>query len=199
MYWLYLLYYVLLMLIALAGLAISALGLPGLWLMVAAAVGFLLATGGSVLGWQTVVVVALLALSSEIAEFLAGAAGSKTAGGGWRGVVGAAVGGVAGGIIGVPVPVIGPVLGAILGAAVGAGLLELSGGKASVQQAGNIAVGAAKGRFYGTVSKLAFGSVMFFLLAIYAFPLPSDLPADSQPAVEGPAPATPPVEELPVE
>lgn len=190
MYWLYLLYYLLLMLIALAGLAISAVGLPGLWLMVAASVGFSLATGAAVLSWQAVVVVAALALGSEIAEFLAGAAGSKNAGGTWRGVVGAVVGGVAGGIIGVPVPVVGPVLGAILGAAIGAGLLELSNGQTSVQQAGSVAVGAAKGRFWGTISKLAFGSVMFVVLAIYAFPLPSDLPESEEPAApDVPAPA----------
>ena len=196
MFWLYLLYYVLLMLISLAGLAISVLGLPGLWLMVAAAVGFSLATGGSVLGWQAVAVVAALALGSEIAEFLAGAAGSKNAGGTWRGVTGAVVGGIAGGIIGVPVPIVGPVLGAILGAAIGAGMLELAGGKASVQQAGNIAVGAAKGRFWGTVSKLAFGSVMFFVLAVYAFPLPGDLPESEEPATVGvPQPAADPWDE----
>lgn len=186
MYWLILLYYLLLIVIAAAGLVISVFGLPGLWLMVAAAVGYTLAAGDAVLGWQVVAVLAGLALASEIAEFLAGAVGSSAAGGSWRGIVGAAVGGIIGAIVGMPVPVIGPVLAAILGAAIGAGILELTSGKTSVEQAGQIAVGAAKGRFWGALSKLGFGSIMLLVVVVYAFPLPSDLetipPTESVPA-----------------
>lgn len=181
MYWLYLAYYLLLLMVCLAGLGISVVGLPGLWLMVASAVVFSLATGGVVLTWQTVVAVALLAVASEVAEFLAGAAGSKTAGGTWRGIVGAVVGGIAGGIIGVPIPILGPILGAILGAAVGAGVLELTGERPDFRQAGNVALGAAKGRFWGVVSKLSFGTVMLLVLLVYAFPLRSDVPAQQAP------------------
>ncbi|WP_442482468.1 DUF456 domain-containing protein [Aeoliella sp. SH292] len=188
MYWLILFYYLLLIVIAAAGLVISVFGLPGLWLMVAAAVGYTLAAGDAVLGWQVVAVLAVLALASEIFEFLAGAAGSSSAGGSWRGIVGAAVGGIAGGIVGVPIPVVGPILGAILGAAIGAGVLELTSGKTSMEQAGHIAVGAAKGRFWGALSKLVFGTIMLVVLVIYAFPVPSDL--EAVPAIES-APANP--------
>jgi uncharacterized protein YqgC (DUF456 family) len=125
--------------------------------------------------------IALLALCSEIVEFVAGAAGSKTAGGTWRGIVGAVAGGVVGGLVGVPVPVVGPILGAILGAAIGAGLLELAADSRDLRRAGNIAVGAAKGRFYGTVSKFTFGSIMLLLIVVYALPLGSDVPAGSEP------------------
>lgn len=186
MYWLILFYYLLLIVIAAAGLVISVFGLPGLWLMVAVAVGYTLAAGDTVLGWQVVAVLAGLALASEIAEFLAGAAGSSSAGGSWRGIVGAAVGGIAGGIVGVPIPVVGPILGAILGAAIGAGVLELTNGTTSMEQAGHIAVGAAKGRLWGALSKLVFGTIMLVVLVIYAFPVPSDLevvpPVESTPA-----------------
>lgn len=181
MYWFYLAYYLLLVVISVAGLAISAIGLPGLWLMVIAATVFSLATGGTVLGWQGVAVLAGLAIASEIVEFLAGAAGSKTAGGGWRGIVGAATGGIAGGIIGVPVPLIGPILGAILGAGIGAGLFELTGHEASIQRAGSVAIGAAKGRLWGAASKLTFGLVMLIVIIIYAFPLTTDLKSDNGP------------------
>lgn len=174
MFWLYLFYYVLLVLVALAGLAISLLGIPGLWLMVVATVLYSLATGGVVLSWQTVLVVAGLALASEVVEFIAGAAGSKTAGGTWRGVVGALVGGLAGGIIGVPIPIVGPLLGAILGAAIGAGVLELTG-QSDLRRAGNVAIGAAKGRAWGIASKATFGTIMLVVLAIYAFPVSGDL------------------------
>jgi hypothetical protein len=98
------------------------------------------------------------------------------------------VGGIAGGIVGVPIPIIGPILGAILGAAIGAGILELTSGKTSVEQAGHIAVGAAKGRFWGALSKLVFGTIMLVVLMIYAFPVPTDL--EVAPAMES-APANP--------
>lgn len=175
MFWLYLLYYVLLLLVSLVGLALGVLGLPGLWLMVAACAIYAVATGGSILAWQTVVVIALLAVASEVVEFVASAAGSKTAGGTWRGLVGAVMGGLAGGLIGVPVPIVGPVLGAILGAAVGAGLLELSDRNTDLRRAGQVAIGAAKGRAVGVVSKLGFGSLMLLLAAVYAFPRPGEL------------------------
>lgn len=174
MYWLYLLYYVLLILLTIVGLGISLLGLPGLWLVVAATVVFTLVTSGAVLSWQTVLVVAGLAVASEIVEFVAGAAGSKTAGGTWRGIAGAVVGGVAGGIVGVPIPVVGPLLGAVLGAAIGAGILELTG-NSNLGRAGNIALGAAKGRAWGIASKATFGTAMLLMLAIYAFPHSSDV------------------------
>lgn len=186
MVWLYLIYYVLLLMVALAGLAISLLGIPGLWLMVVATVLYSLATGGVVLSWQTVLMVAGLALASEVVEFVAGAAGSKTAGGTWRGIVGALVGGLAGGIVGVPIPIVGPLLGAVLGAALGAGVLELTG-KSDLRQAGNVALGAAKGRAWGIASKATFGTIMLVVLAIYAFPVSSDIePPESVPPVTTP-------------
>lgn len=190
MFWLYLLYYfyyILLVVVSVVGLAISVLGLPGLWLMVAAAALYAVVTGGDVLTGQTVVVVTLLAIASEVVEFIAGAAGSKTAGGSWRSIVGAAVGAIVGGVVGVPVPIVGPVLGAILGAAVGAGALELTSDSRDLRKAGHVAVGAAKGRAIGTVSKLSFGAVMLLLVAIYGFPLANDMlavEAPTSPAVK---------------
>jgi len=187
MVWLYLFYYVLLLLVAIGGLGISLLGLPGLWLVVAATVAFTLVTGGVVLSWQTVLIVAGLALASEIVEFVAGAAGSKTAGGTWRGIVGAIVGGLVGGIIGVPIPIVGPLLGAVLGAAVGAGAFELTGER-DLRRAGNIAIGAAKGRAWGIASKATFGTAMLVVLAIYAFPLGEDLAVpEAVPALSPPS------------
>lgn len=188
MFWLYLLYYVLLMVVFVAGLAISAIGLPGLWLMVVAAAVYALATGGAVLSWPGVATLAALAAAAEVAEFLAGAAGSTTAGGSGRALIGAIVGGIVGGLVGVPVPLFGPVVGAILGAAIGAAALELTL-KRDLWNAGNIAWGAAKGRFWGTLSKVAFGSVMLCVAAVVAFPKPSDLPPRDVP---GPVDASQP-------
>ncbi len=181
MVWIYLLYYVLLVVLLVAGLAISSIGLPGLWLMVAASAFYCLITGGTVLSWPGVAMLTLLAFLAELAEFAAGAVGSKAAGGSKRALAGAVVGGLAGGLIGVPIPVVGPILGAILGAAIGAALLELTR-KPNLAAAGGVAWGAAKGRFWGVAIKLGFGSAMLLLALVLAFPRRGDLPPKERPA-----------------
>lgn len=168
-FWTQLFYYLLLMAVALGGLVISLVGLPGLWLMVIAGAVYAIATEGTALAWPGMIALVGLATAAEIAEFLAGAEGSRRAGGGWRGIVGAVIGSIVGGIIGVPVPIVGPILGAILGAGIGAAALEFAGRTTAVD-AGTIGWGAAKGRFWGTVFKGLFGVVMLAVLAFAAFP-----------------------------
>src|SRR5918993_671757 len=156
-------YYILLLLLMLTGLFLNILGLPGLWLMVVSYVGYGLATGWDVyVGWPSVVVVVLLALGAELVEFLAGAAGSAAAGGRKRGMLGAIVGGIIGGIVGTPIlPIIGTIVGACAGAFVGAAAMEFMDKDAA--HAMRVGIGAAKGRFWGIVSKTAFGLIMFIV------------------------------------
>src|SRR5258707_13249669 len=52
----------------LAGLALVALGLPGLWVMVAAVLGFGALTGFKGIGVVTIVVVVVLAVIAEVIE-----------------------------------------------------------------------------------------------------------------------------------
>jgi uncharacterized protein len=164
-------YYILLLLISACGVFLTLLSLPGLWLMVAGFAAYAWLTKWDVyVGWPSMIALLVLAVLAEFVEFFAGAAGSKAAGGRKRGMVGAIVGAVVGGIVCSPIfPVIGTILGACLGAFLGAAILELTDRDAS--HALRVGVGAAKGRFYGIVSKLAFGVVMFLIILIAALPI----------------------------
>ena len=163
-------YYSLLIVVLLLGWFVNILGLPGLWLMVIGHVGFALATGWDVyVGWHSTIALVLLALAAEAAEFFAGAAGSAAAGGRKRGMFGAIVGGFIGGIVGTPIlPVIGTIVGACAGAFVGAAIMEMT--DKDTAHSLRVGVGAAKGRFWGIVFKLAFGLPMLIVSAITAFP-----------------------------
>lgn len=190
-FWLHVLYYAILLVTGLVGIVIAMLGLPGLWLMVIAAGVYAVATSGTALHWPGLVALVVLGLVAELLEFVAGAAGSKNAGGGWRGVVGAIVGGIAGAIVGVPIPVIGPLVGAVLGAGVGAALLEFSGHN-NAPLATQIGWGAAKGRMWGIVIKATVGLLMLGIMAVVAFPAPPDLPAPAGEPLPAEAPSAEP-------
>jgi uncharacterized protein YqgC (DUF456 family) len=164
-------YYILLLLIGLSGLFLTILGLPGLWLIVAAAIAYGWITGWDVyLGWPATIALLALAVLAELVEFFAGAAGSKAAGGRKRGMFGAIVGALIGGIaLSWVFPPIGTILGACLGAFIGAASLEFYDRDA--RHALRVGIGAAKGRFYGIVSKLVFGVAMFLIILIAALPI----------------------------
>lgn len=163
-------YYLLMIVLLLVGLFINILGLPGLWLMVVAYVGYGWLTGWDVyVGWPSVIAVFVLALIAEGVEFMAGAAGSAAAGGRKRGMAGAIVGGIIGGILGTPIlPIVGTIIGACAGAFIGAAVLEFSDKDAA--HAMRVGIGAAKGRFWGIVSKTAVGLVMFLVAALAGLP-----------------------------
>ena len=155
-----------------AGLVLNIVGLPGLWLMVAAHACYAwLDQDHSLAGLPSSLAMLGLALLAEGVEFLAGAAGSKTAGGSLRSTVGAVIGGVVGGILGailVPVvPVLNAILGACVGSFVGAALLEASKSKQDIElrrefygRLNRVGWGAFKGRLWGIVLKTAIGLVM---------------------------------------
>ncbi len=165
-----LLYAVVLLLINTLALLLVPIGLPGTWLMVAATAAVAWLQEGMFSLW-TLGAIALIALGGEILEFIAGAAGSKKAGGTWRGAVGAILGGLVGGIAGtflIPVPVLGSILGAALGAAGGALLGELSGGK-KLEAAAAVGRGAFVGRLLGTVFKLGAGALIWVVALAASF------------------------------
>lgn len=101
-----------------AGLAVIPLGIPGLWIMVAALVAAVLL--GAPVGWGTVFALAVVAGVAEVAEYLAVKAASDRYGGSSRAFWGAIAGGIVGGLVGTPVPVVGSLLGILLGTFAGA-------------------------------------------------------------------------------
>ncbi len=106
--------------VAIVGWLTQLLGLPGNWIVVVAAMLYawwLPGDGRLAVGWNTVLVLAVLAAGGEAVEFIAGALGVSKAGGSRRGallaLVGSLVGGVVGLFIGVPVPVVGSLAAAL--------------------------------------------------------------------------------------
>lgn len=166
-------YYACLMLLQVLGLLLTIIGLPGLWLMVAAVGAYAwLTVWNRYVGWPAMIVVLALAFLSEVAEFLAGAAGSAKAGGTKRGMAGALVGGLVGAIAltpFIPIPVVGTVAGACIGSFAGAFAVEM-GIHRDTALSTRVGWGAAKGRFWGIVVKLAFGVVILLVTLVVALP-----------------------------
>jgi uncharacterized protein YqgC (DUF456 family) len=110
-----------------------------------------------------------LAVLGEVLEFVLGA-GSHHAGGSKRGAALAIVASLVGGIVGtaLPEPIVGTVIGACLGAFMGSLLGDLWAGR-PLFPSFEAGWGAAVGRFWGTVSKLAVGAIIVVILALAAF------------------------------
>jgi uncharacterized protein YqgC (DUF456 family) len=145
--------------------------LPGTWLMILITALLKWWQPEYVLiSWTILSISVGLAAAAEVLEFALGAAGARQAGGSLRASALAIVGGFVGGIFGtaLPVPVVGTLVGACLGAFVGSILGDLWAGRPIL---GSVEVGwgAAVGRFWGTVTKLAIGAIIVVLLTVSAF------------------------------
>jgi uncharacterized protein YqgC (DUF456 family) len=154
-----------------AWLFCTLMGLPGNWLMIGTALLLMWITDSAALSWWTIGAVIGVAVVGEIIELIAGASGSKKAGGTRWGAAGALGGGIGGALFGtvlIPVPVIGTIAGAVIGAFAGSAALELMSGRPHAQalRAGR---GAAVGHFIGTMTKFSLGCVIWLVLAIGAF------------------------------
>src|SRR5438105_14989856 len=88
-----------------AGLALVALGLPGLWLICAVVLGFGLLTGFHSIGFVTIGIMVALALLGELLELWLGFGLARRYGGSPRGGWGALLRGVMGAVVGGQVPV----------------------------------------------------------------------------------------------
>jgi uncharacterized protein YqgC (DUF456 family) len=169
---------VLFCLAGLACLALSILGMPGVWILIALAVGIDLIDGWWLEASQrptfsigVLVAAVLLAAAGELVEFLASAVGASRGGASRRGIVGSLLGALFGALAGtllIPVPVVGTLAGAVAGSFLGAVLGELAAGRTA---RGSIrpATGAAIGRVLGTLGKLPFAISVWAILCVAAF------------------------------
>ncbi len=168
-------YATILSLVNLMWLVLTALGLPGNWLMIGSAFALMWLYDSNVFSTTTLIVVVVLALIGEVIEFLAGALGSKKAGGSVWGSVGATIGGIGGAIAGtlflgvvmIPPP-ISTLVGAVGGAFAGSAVMEISTGKKR-DQAVKVGTGAAIGHITGVISKLIVGGLIWLIITIAAF------------------------------
>lgn len=137
------------------GLMLIPFGLPGLWVMVGAALIYSWAVPGRI-GVPTLLVVTAMAVVAEVLEFLAAGRYARKYGGSRRAGWGAIVGGIAGAIVGVPIPLLGSLIGAFIGSFLGALLAERSLGT-TMNDATRVAKGALVGRIVATALKVAIG------------------------------------------
>lgn len=152
--------------ILLISLVMIPLGLPGTWVMVAAAVGYSILVPNSI-GMVTLIGTTAIAVVAEIFEFTLAGQYARKYGGSKRASWGAIIGGTVGAIIGVPVPIVGPIIGAFAGAFIGALVFEYSRGSGA-QVATKVATGALIGRAVAAALKVAAGFVMAVWLIIAA-------------------------------
>lgn len=145
----------LLVVVLVGGLMLIPFGLPGLWVMVGAALVYSWMVPGRI-GVPTLLVVTAMAVVAEVLEFLSAGRYARKYGGSRRAGWGAIIGGIAGAIIGVPIPIIGSVIGAFAGSFLGALLAERSLGT-TMNDATRVAKGALIGRAVATALKVAIG------------------------------------------
>ena len=144
--------------------------LPGTWLMVLLAAGIEWWQPDEFLySWPVLYVAAGLALLGEILEFSLGVTGSRRAGGSKRGAALAIVGGLGGAVMGTPItPILGTLIGACIGAFAGSLLGDIWAGR-PIARSVDAGKGAAAGRFWGTIAKMAVGGAIVVLLAVAPF------------------------------
>lgn len=150
----------------LAGLALVALGLPGLWVMVGAVLAYGWLTDFQSIGVVTLGIVLALAFIGEVIEAWLGFGFARRYGGSKRAGWGALIGGIVGAIVGVPVPIIGSVIGAFIGSFAGAVVFEYSK-TAAAGGALRAGWGALLGRAAATAAKIAVG-VVIAVVALFA-------------------------------
>ena len=154
--------------------------LPGIWVLLAAALlveladGLYLSVGErTTFGPVVLSVCFALGLLAEGLEFLASVVGLKKGGGSRRGLWGSILGAFAGLFLFTPlfffVPFFGALLGALLGAFVGALLGEFSHERRTLRAALKPALWAALGRLAGTTGKVGVAAVIWVTLTVGAF------------------------------
>ena len=139
-------------------LILIALGLPGLWVMIASAVIYNISSGSAPIGWFTLIAVGVLAVIAEIIEFTLSGKFARKYGGSRRAAWGAMIGGTLGAILGFPVPIVGPLIGAFAGS---------SSARSSASSLGRDSGGSNKGclgrlvgRVAATAMKMAIGAAI---------------------------------------
>ncbi len=152
--------------VLLIGLIAVPIGLPGNFIIVAAALVTALVTRFAIIGWWTVGIFLAAAVIGEIVEGLLGPVVAGRYGATKWGMIGAIAGGIGGAIVGTAVtPVIGTVVGSFVGTAIGAPLLEWVRG-ASKDDGMRAGFGAFLGRSIAAAIKLAIGMGMTVYLVM---------------------------------
>ena len=148
----------------LAGVLVIPFGIPGQFLIVAAALAFALVAGSNTLSLWVVLVLLGIALLAEIIEAIAGFMGARGAKGSVRSSFAAAIGGILGALAGSLIaPVLGSLLGAFAGTFAGAYTVEYRRSRTS-KGAAAVARGALTGRVVGSITKVFLALIMMAIV-----------------------------------
>jgi uncharacterized protein YqgC (DUF456 family) len=159
-------------LILFASVLLIPLGLPGIWVMLASAVGYNALVAGKIagpIGWVTLIGTLLLAVVAEVVDFTLAARFARRFGGSRRAGWGAILGGFLGAFAGIPIPIVGSVIGAFLGAFVGAFVAEWTNRESTAATSTRVAWGALIGRAAGAALKTGFGLAIAAWLLLAAW------------------------------
>ncbi len=136
------------------GIAMTAITLPGIWMM-AACSALLALWVPEYVGWWTVLVLFGIAATSELVDFIASALGVKRMGGSRSGAIGSVIGTLVGAIAGSFIlPIIGSIIGGVIGAGGGAFIAEWTVANRNMKDSLRPGSGAAVGRLISMVIKL---------------------------------------------
>jgi uncharacterized protein YqgC (DUF456 family) len=150
---------ILLIAASLVGLVLIPLGLPGLWVILLAILGYGWLTHFRTLSAGFLILAIALCLLGEVFESWIGFRFAQKYGGSSRAGWGALVGGLIGAVVGVPVPIVGSVIGGFVGAFLGAALFEYTRARHS-ETAARAGWGAVLGRAAAAAVKMAVGVVL---------------------------------------
>lgn len=150
-------------------LILIVFGLPGLWVMIAAAVAYKILVPEHPIGWFTIAAITTMAVVAEVFEFTLTGKYARKYGGSRRAGWGAIIGGFVGIMVGLPVPVIGSVIGAFAGSFAGAFIAELSVTRSGAGDATRVATGAVIGRAVATALKVGIGCAIAAWILVAAW------------------------------
>lgn len=158
------------------GIALTALLLPGIWLMLLGA-GLaqwwhMAQYGTEMFSWWTLGICVGIAAAAEIIELIASGLGASKFGGTKTGAFWSVVGAVLGAIVcsfAIPIPLVGTIIGAGAGAFAGALMGEKVIKKRTWGEASKSGAGAAIGRLSATLVKVGLAAVVAVVLSVGAF------------------------------
>ncbi len=156
-------------LIALAGVVLTVITLPGTWIAIA---GWLLVClwRNEFFSWWVLAAVLFLAVVGEVIEFFASAVGAAKGGASRKGGIGACIGSIVGALVGTPIffP-IGAIAGGVVGAAAGAIIAERGMAEKTWKESTKAGAGAAIGRFAATIFKTCCAGLIAMCFGVYVF------------------------------
>lgn len=153
--------------VALVGLFLTAIGLPGTWLLLAVASIAKMLSPDIAIAWWAIWTGFALAFTAEGIELLLATSYARKYGGSKRAGWGALIGGLFGAFAGIPIPLVGPLVGAVAGTFIGALVAEYSA-TGMQGDAGRVAWGAMLGRVLAAVVKVGIGLVISVLILFSA-------------------------------